>query len=133
MFDVNQPRPGRDFQIFPVREYRGIPGRSGLFVWRVVVRCSLIFPCCPGVVLMFKQKVGKLIIDRGRFGVVRERVEKFPVPALRFEKGRRPLLGETLILVQRMIMIGQILQIGLEKTHNLWRLVQVEVAPILGL
>ena len=91
-----------------MREDRGVACRRRLLVPRVVVRGPLVLArrIAEGAVL--EQEVRKLVIDRRRFRVHRERRQEFAVPAQRLGVVRRLLGGELGVLVQGVVVVREV-------------------------
>ena len=86
-----------------------------------------------GEVLVLEQQVGHLVVDRRRVGLLREGGQVLAVPAQRLRVVRGLLRHELLVLVLRVVVVREVLQVALEVAQHLRRLVDVEVTPVLGL
>ena len=73
------------------------------------------------------------MVDGGRALVLGERGDVGAVPARRLVEVRRLLVLVLRILVERVVVTGQVLQVGLQVADDLRRVLHVEVAPVLGL
>ena len=116
-----------------VRVDRRVAGGGGLLVLGILVRRALVLPRRIAEVLVLEQQLGEVVVDGRRALVLGERGEVGAVPARRLVEVRRLLVLVLRILVERVVVTGQVLQVGLQVADDLRRLLHVEVAPVLGL
>ena len=83
--------------------------------------------------LMLEMEIGQPIVDRRRLRVFGEGVQIGAVPVQRLLIIGRLLLDQVLFLVERVIMVCEVPQVGLEVGHHLGRIGRLEVVPVVGL
>jgi len=83
--------------------------------------------------MILEHEIRELVVDLRRLAVGMERAEKLPVPARRLGVVGGLLLTLLRVLVLRVIVGRQILQVALQVTQHFRRLVHVEVLPVLAL
>ncbi len=120
-------------QVLPVGIDRGIAGRRGFLVRRVIVCGPLVLErgLAEGPVL--EQEVRELVVDGRRLRVLRERRQELAVPAQGLDVVRRLLGGELRVLVQGVVVSREVAEVALQVAEHLGRRGYVEVAPVIRL
>ena len=88
-----------------VGDQRGVARRRRLRVQRIVVRRALVLARRFGEAAGLEQHFGEQVTRRGRFGILRERIQHRAIPARR----RRVVLGLLALLRLRVVVLGEIL------------------------
>ena len=112
---------------------RGVSGRGGLLVGGIIVGGALVRAGRFSEVFVFEQEIRQAIVGGGRLGGLRERGEIFAVPVQGLCEVGGLLVGQLCLLVERVIVIREILEIGFQVAEDFRGVVGVEVAPVLGL
>ena len=123
----------RRLELLAVREDGRVAGRRCALVRRVGVRRALVLERGLAEVGVLEQQVRELVVDARRLRVLRERREERAVPHERFRVVRRLLLLEPRVLIQRVIVVREVLEVRLQVREHLGPLGRVEVLPIVSL
>ncbi len=108
---------GQRWLVLLIRDQRGVTGGGGLRVQRIVVSRALVLACGFGVASGFEQHFAEQVARRGRFRILRERVQHRAIPARRC----RVVLDALTLLRLRVVVLGQILLRGLQLRGNFRR------------
>ena len=98
----------------------------------VLVSCALILAGSIVEILVLQQQISELVVNLRRLRIGRERREELPVPALRLVEVRSTLVNQAVVLVERMIVPCEIVQVGLEERDDKRVIFGREILPVLG-
>ena len=121
---------GGDIEVLAMGVDRRIAGRRCLLVRRIVVRGALVFHGGLAVPLVLQQQVGQLVVDRRGVFLFRERIEELAVPGERLLEVLGLVLHVLRILIQRVIVVRQLLQVGLQVADHVRIGIDVEMLPV---
>ncbi len=82
-------------------------------------------------VFVFQQQVGQLVVNLWCFLIGRKRANQLPVPAMRFVEMRSLFIDKSAILIQRVVMPGEIGEIRLQEPCHFGRAINNVPVPIL--
>ena len=105
-------RARRLLLVLAMRVDRRVARRGRLLVLGIVVGGALVLPGRLAEVLVLEQQIGEPIVDRRRFQVFGEGGEIRAVPVQCFLEVRGLLVRQLLLLVERVVVIRQVLQVG---------------------
>ncbi len=97
---------------------RRVSGTSGLFVLGIGVSRALVLPRSLIKVLVLEKKIGHPLIDSRSFHVFGKRCEIRAVPAERFLEVRCLLFRNLRLLIERVIVGGQVFEVSLQVVQD---------------
>src|SRR5262249_23020068 len=123
----------RVLQLLAVGIDRGVASGCRLGVRRVFVSRALIFFSRLAEILVLEEKVREAVVDRWRLAIRPKRLEAVAVPSESLVTIREFLVRILRVLILRVVMISEVLQVCLQVGDSLLRVFWLVVSPVFGL
>ena len=121
------------FQVLAIGEHCGVTGLTGILVCGILVGGALIFLRRTHEVAVFQHQASELVIDFRRLGFIRKGFQVATVPMNGLGVVLRLVILQLLVLVRRMIVAGQVDQVGLLEFDHAGVVLDIEYRPVLGI
>ena len=122
-----------ELQLLAVCEDRSVARGCRLWMRRVSVSRALILFGRLAEILVLQQQVRQPVVDGSRIGLGREGIEVSAIPSACLAIIRELLVRFVRVLILRVIMRREVLQVRLQVRQHFRRLLRFEMSPVFGL